>query len=435
MTDGLGEYRGSASQGDTLAEERLRLRASVDLAEIISVTLDALIPAYADAAFVYASEGLLRGSGPGVIRPVRPDDSGRMTVRRAGARFADEGPGREAFPPGGAVVFGPGSPCTRCVSERRPVAFAQPDDWMLDRMSPSGRAVHSRYSAHLAVPLDADGTAAGLIRLSRGPSRAAFSDSDTASIMRLASYSGTSIAGVMDSVRQHDIASTMQRGLIPAAEPQPPVNLEVSGRCQPAEGQLVGGDWYDIIDLPGKRTGIVIGDVMGHGAEASVIMAQLRSAARVLAQMDMAPAELLSRLNRLITTLSGAPMATCVYAIIDPAMESCTLAAAGHLSPVLARPGCGARVLELPTGLSLGVSESDFGQASIRLRPGAVIAFCTDGLVETRRRSFDRGISALCAELGRATDRPLDDTRDSIVGSLAASPEDDVTLILVRIPS
>lgn len=434
MTDGLGEYPDGAPRGDALAEERLRLRASMNLTEIIGVTLDALIPAYADAAFVYASEELLRGSGPGIIRPVRPDDSGRMAVRRAGSRFADAGPGREIFPPGRAVVFGPGSPYTRCVSERKPVAFTRPDDWTLGRMSPGGRAVISLYSAHLAVPLDAGGTAAGLIVLCRGSSRAAFSSSDTAGIMRLACYSGTSIASVIDSVRQQVIASTMQRGLIPAVEPEPPTNLDVSAACQPASGQLVGGDWYDIIGLPGGRTGIVIGDVMGHGAEASVIMAQLRSAARVLAQMDMAPAELLSRLNTLIMTLSGAPLASCMYAVIDPAMESCILATAGHLSPVLARPGHGARVVELPSSLSLGVSPSDFAQASIRLHAGAVIAFCTDGLVETRHRSFDQGISVLCAELGCAGDSSLSETRDTIIRSLATSPEDDVTLILVRIP-
>jgi serine phosphatase RsbU (regulator of sigma subunit) len=173
---------------------------------------------------------------------------------------------------------------------------------------------------------------------------------------------------------------------------------------------------------------------MGHGPEAAAVMAQLRAAAHVLAQLDLEPSEVLRRLDRLIATLRGMPLATCVYVVIDPGRQNATLAAAGHLPPVLALPDGTARTLDLPSGQSLGIGLSGYGQARIKFPPGAVIALYTDGLVETRTRPFDQGISALRAELDQARG-PLQATRDAIIQSLANHPEDDITLILARIPA
>jgi stage II sporulation SpoE-like protein len=410
----------------------LRLRANMDLAEITGITLDAVVPGIADAAVVFAAEHLLCGSNPASIRPLRPDASGQVTVRRAGIRFDRDGPDPAIFAPGEAVAFAAGSPYARCMNDGKPVPFTRPDDRTLDRAGPDGRAAFSRYASFLAVPMDADGAATGLIALARGPARPAFGDSDIDGITRLASYAGTSIASVMLLDRHQSIADALQRGLL-AAEPAQPEHLDVAGRCLPTDGHLIGGDWYDIIPLPRGRTGIVVGDVMGHGPEAAAIMAQLRAAAHVLAQLDPEPAELLRHLDRLIPTLRPTPLATCVYAIIDPAGQSCTLAAAGHLPAVLALPGGTTRTLDLPSGQSLGIGPADYGQARIKLPPGAVIALYTDGLVETRTRSFDQGISVLRSELARARG-PLDAMCDVLIDSLARHPEDDVTLILARIP-
>lgn len=430
--DGAGASSGEQSPSSA-AVERLQLQVSSDIGEITGVTLEAVVPGFADAAVVFTAESLFQSDLPAVARPVRPDPSGRVVVRRAGGRFAWGGPSAGAVPPGEVVVFAGGSPYARCVSDGKPVAFPRPDGQVLEEAGSGSRDLLSRYASFLAVPLKADRTVVGLLALAREPVRPEFSDADIAGIERIAASAGAGFATMTALERYRAISDALQKGPVTAELPQS-AYLDVAGQCLPAKGHLVGGDWYDIIGLPGGRTGIVVGDVMGHGAEAAVIMAQLRSAARVLAQMDLAPAVLLSRLNQLIMSLSGAPMATCIYAVIDPAMQSCTLAAAGHLPPVLARPGSGARILDLPSGLSLGVGTSDFGQASIRLHAGGAIAFCTDGLVETRRRSFDQGISALCAELDRAGDRPLDAVSDNIIRSLAADSEDDVTLILVRIP-
>ncbi|MGH3165794.1 MAG: PP2C family protein-serine/threonine phosphatase [Trebonia sp.] len=416
-----------------LAVEGLRLSTGADLTEIAGMTLDAVVPGFADAAVVFAVEHLLRDGDPVSAGSGERESSGQVTARRMANRFADDRHDPAAFPPGEAVVLAAGSPYAQCVNDGKPVVFARPDGRTLDRAGPGGRAAFSRYASFLTVPMSTGGTAAGLIALARAPGRAAFGDSDITDIARLAAFAGVSIARVVTLTRHRSITSALQRGLL-AAEPARPDHLDVAGRCLPAEGNLVGGDWYDIISLPGDRSGIVVGDVMGHGPEAAAIMAQLRAAAHALAQTDPEPAELLGHLNRLIMTLPGMPLATCAYAVIDPARHSCTLAEAGHLPPVLARPGGAIRTLHLPSGPSLGVGPADYGQARIKLPPGAVVAFYTDGLVETRTRSFHQGITALQAELTRADD-PLDATCDRIISSLARYPEDDITLILARIPS
>ena len=404
----------------------------MDLEEITGLTLDALVPGYADAAIAFTAEHLLRGGGPPSVRPARPDASREVTVRSAGTRFVHDEPDPAAFPPGEALVLAAGSPYARCMSDGKPVTFTRPDDRMLDQAGPGGRAVLSRYESFLAVPLNADGTAAGLITLARGRDRPAFGDTDIDAIMRLASCAGNSIATVMARERHQNTADALQRGLL-ASEPAQPATIDVAGRCLPADGHLVGGDWYDIIRLPRGRTGIVTGDVMGHGAEAAAVMAQLRAAAHVLAQLDLEPAELLGHLDRLIPTLRPTPLATCVYAVIDPDGQSCTLSAAGHLPPVLAFPDGTTRTLNLPSGHSLGIGLAGFGQARIKLPPGTVIAFYTDGLVETRTRAFDEGITTLRSEMARAGG-DLDAACDALIESLAAHPEDDVTLILARVP-
>jgi serine phosphatase RsbU (regulator of sigma subunit) len=126
-------------------------------------------------------------------------------------------------------------------------------------------------------------------------------------------------------------------------------------------------------------------------------------------------------------------LATCVYAVVDPAGHSCTLSAAGHLPPVLAMPDGVTRVPDLPTGQSLGLGSAVYGQARIKLPPGAIIALYTDGLVETRTRSFEQGISAVRAVLECRPDR-LEIACDTLIASLAERSEDDVTVVLARTP-
>jgi serine phosphatase RsbU (regulator of sigma subunit) len=247
-----------------------------------------------------------------------------------------------------------------------------------------------------------------------------------------AAQAGAAIVNALTLMRHRSIADALQRGLL-AAEPPMPSGLEVAGRCLPAAGHVIGGDWYDIIPLGGDRTGLVVGDVMGHGPEAAAVMAQLRAAAHVLADLDLEPADLLQRLNRVTETLQAITLATCAYAVVDADGHTCTLAGAGHLPPILALPDGTTRVPELPAGQSLGLGTATYGQARIKLPPGAILALYTDGLVESRTRSFDQGILAMRSILAREHGH-LEAICDGLIASLAGRCEDDITVILARIP-
>jgi serine phosphatase RsbU (regulator of sigma subunit) len=204
---------------------------------------------------------------------------------------------------------------------------------------------------------------------------------------------------------------------------------------------VVGGDWYDIVPLSGGRAALIVGDAMGHGPEAAAVMVQLRTAAHTLADLELPPEEVLRRLDRLAAGLPGAgmpaaPFATCVYAVIDPQRGSCVLAKAGHLPPVLIRPGGAAEVLDLPPGLPLGLGRESFQATEITLPPGATLALYTDGLVENRVRTLDEGISALgdalSLSLGPAGS-PLGRACAAATGALSRPGEDDITLVLARL--
>jgi Stage II sporulation protein E (SpoIIE)/GAF domain len=425
--DAVTERHGDALRADLVTGTELRLHSGLDLAVMAGLALEVTIPDFADAGSVFVLDRPLGAGEP-------PPGRGEVVVRRLGTRLAhvSQAVTAEAFPAGEMTAFAAGSPYARCVRGREPVIFAQPDSQTLERARPGGREIMSRYDSFLAVPATAGAEVAGFLVFARTACSAAFDDADVAAAVRLAGDTGTGIANALTLMRHRFIADTLQRSLL-AAEPKAPRGLDVAARCLPASGQIVGGDWYDLITLPAGRSGLIVGDVMGHGPEAAAVMAQLRAAAHALAQLDLEPGKLLGHLDQVTATLRWPMLATCVYAVIDPASQSCTLAAAGHLPPVLAMPDGSTRVPDLPAGPSLGLGSAVYGQARIKFPPGAVIALYTDGLVETRTRSFDQGILALRTVLPGGY-RDLDTACDRLISSLAERFEDDVTVVLARIP-
>jgi hypothetical protein len=417
------------SGGALLGAGGLLLGARPDLAEIARLVLAATVPGFADQTGMFVLEQLLSGAEPAG----RAGDG--VVARRLGTRFASAGQqaAEAGFPAGEVIAFHAESPIARCVHSATPVIFRRPDAQVLEQLRMGGRVVLAGYNSFLAVPMTAPDGPVGFLVLARARGTRGFGDSDAQAVARLAGQAGTGIANTLTLMRQRSIADALQRGLL-AAKPPAPSRLEIAGRCVPTSGHLIGGDWYDVVALPDERTGLVVGDVMGHGPEAAAVMAQLRAATHALADLDLAPAELLWRLNRWSGTLDRTTLATCAYAVIDPRSQSCTLAGAGHLPPVLALPDGTTRVADLPAGQSLGLGSATYGEAHIKLPVGAILALYTDGLVETRTRSFEDGILALRSVLGREHG-PLEAICDALIDSLAGRYEDDITVILARIPS
>ncbi|HUA29589.1 MAG TPA: PP2C family protein-serine/threonine phosphatase [Streptosporangiaceae bacterium] len=216
--------------------------------------------------------------------------------------------------------------------------------------------------------------------------------------------------------------------------------LEVAHRYQPTGESGVGGDWYDIVGLPGGRAALIVGDAMGHGPEAAAVMVKLASAAHALAARDLPPREVLRGLDERAAEMASWSFATCVCAVLDPATGSCVIARAGHHPPLLVL-SCGTtRVLDLPPGLPLaagtGDEPSEFDEAWVGVPPGATLALYTDGLVENRSGPLDGGLTALRNALGSALTRPgatLDGTCSEVADTLGyRDREDDVTLVLAR---
>jgi anti-sigma regulatory factor (Ser/Thr protein kinase) len=171
-------------------------------------------------------------------------------------------------------------------------------------------------------------------------------------------------------------------------------------------------------------------------------MGRLRTAVRTLAGLDMAPDELLRRVNDLGDDLAQSRaegwMATCVYAVYDPSTRRCSVARAGHLPPVLIDPGAGGEVrqLEGPPGVPLGVGGVDFESLEVEVPDGAVLLLYTDGLVEARGEDISEGVDRVCAVLrrSRADGVSLEDACDGLLDSMAPGREpDDVALLMARL--
>jgi serine phosphatase RsbU (regulator of sigma subunit) len=410
-----------------VGEPDLWLGASLDLGDIAELVLDMTVPKFADGGAVFVLERLVTGE---------PDDvaGGQVVTRRLCNRFLHESGDlvETGLPSGEVFAFPADSPYGRCLFGGGPVVFDRPDNATLERLRSGGRMILSHYPSRLAVPMTAGGRATGLLVLSRSAGAVAFGEADIAAVARLADRAGASIANASEFSRHRLQSRELRRGLMPAA-PALPAVVEVAWRSTPAPGQLVGGDWYDVVTLPDERAGLIVGDVMGHGPAAALAMAQLRTAAHTLADLDLAPGAMLGRLDRAAATLTGDVYASCVYAVVDPAEGACTIALAGHLPPVLALPDGRTYVPPLPAGMPVGLSPGGFGEARIKLPPGAILALYTDGLVDSRTRSYERGVLALRSVLAGAQGS-LTAICDSLIGSLRRN-EDDVTVVLARIPA
>ncbi|MGN6251084.1 MAG: SpoIIE family protein phosphatase [Marmoricola sp.] len=236
------------------------------------------------------------------------------------------------------------------------------------------------------------------------------------------------------AVREHEIADQLQRSLLPETSFDLD-HLEVATFYQAGvEGTEVGGDWYDVIDLGAGRTVLVLGDVMGRGIEAASVMGQVRSAARAYARLDLAPGEALDHLDGIVRDLGSDQIVTCVYALFDSTDQSLTYANAGHLPPMVVRPG--GEVEELPGARPpLGVGPFPLEARRVQLVPGATLVLYTDGLVERRDQAIDEGLDRLRAELHNSGAFGLHRLPDRLVRTLVGhgEPDDDVAVLVARV--
>ncbi|MFB6843332.1 SpoIIE family protein phosphatase [Streptomyces sp. NPDC056373] len=426
-----------------LNEAGARIGNSLDLETTARQLLDVVVPGFCDLATVDLYQGLLAGdeTPPGLA-----DGSAELRRVAFASAVSDEPFAGAGVPvPVGAVHHYPfNSPCADALRTARPQTVPGED----------GGLVQST----LAVPMVAHDTVVGLVQFARTKGSEPFGDRDRDLAVELAARAAVCIDNARLYRREHERALILQRSLLPPGDPEAS-GLDIACRYLPGNVNTgrpseVGGDWFDVIELPGHRTALVVGDVMGRGLRAAVAMGELRTAVRTLAQLDLEPAEVLSQLDEIARGL-GAPggvqqatraarrpreadlsevyLATCVYAVYDSVTRRCTFANAGHLPPVLVEPGEAALMLDVPPGMPLGVGGEPFEEVEVELPEGALLALYTDGLVESRDHPLDEGLQAFVSALSDPT-QPLEDVCDHVLNTLDTHHgEDDIALLMARV--
>jgi anti-sigma regulatory factor (Ser/Thr protein kinase) len=226
----------------------------------------------------------------------------------------------------------------------------------------------------------------------------------------------------------------LQQSLLPQIAPDLP-GVEVAVCYRPAErGHDVGGDWYDVFELPGNRVGIAVGDVIGHGLRAAVAMSRLQQSLRAVAMTGASPVEVLETLDEACRTIDGAHYATVGYAEYNPADGTLTYASAGHPPPLLVVDGkteyldaAGSQPLALPIRTRV--------QARITAPPDAMLVWYSDGLVERRRQIIDVGLDRLAAIAGTLTSADPQFWCDTLLDGMTAGQlvTDDIVVACLRL--
>ncbi|WP_232839976.1 MULTISPECIES: SpoIIE family protein phosphatase [Nocardia] len=283
----------------------------------------------------------------------------------------------------------------------------------------------------VGAPVD-DGGDRGLLWVEFARPRP-FTDADRGLMVQLTSHLQRALTRARANDEQRTIALALQRALLG------PNDLPdgFAARYEPAGTALeIGGDWYDVIELPGERYGVVVGDVVGHGLPAATAMGQLRSAARALLLENHGPAKVLSALDRFVEHLPGAYCATVFCAKIDPHARTVTYSSAGHLPALLAEPGKPVRRLDQALSLPMAVRAGrERPEATSTIPDAATLLLYTDGLVERRDEDLDTGIARAASALTAAAHLSPAQTVDEISRRLFVEDHhDDIALLAYRRP-
>ncbi|PKT74635.1 PAS sensor protein [Streptomyces populi] len=430
------------------ARERLQLvnEASVRIGTTLDVTLtaqelaDVCVPALADFVSVDLLDPPENGGEYRVGPPTAP-----VTLRRAAHRSVNAGDPEAVVRPGDAAVYPASSPQADSLIADRPLVAPNGTGTLEEWLSwdgPRGRHVRE-YGVHatMSVPVRARGRTLGVVVLSRFRRPDPFTADDVLLAEEVTARAAVCIDNARRFSRERQTALALQRSLLPQTLPRTAA-LEAASRYLPAARAGVGGDWFDVIPLSGMRVAMVVGDVIGSGVQASATMGRLRTAVRTLADIDLAPDELLTHLDDLVVRLSAEAGAegtaaevgaTCVYAVYDPVSRRCTLAGAGHPPPLVLPPDGPPRQVDMPPGPALGVGGLPFESVELDLPEGTVLALYTDGLLESRERDVDTGLRLFCRALEESS-RHLEEAAHAILRALlpAGGAPDDVALLLAR---
>ncbi|MFF8844365.1 SpoIIE family protein phosphatase [Streptomyces sp. NPDC015127] len=412
-------YDAGVQVGTTLNVER----TAEELAEVAA-------PRFADVVTVDLLDPVLRGEEP-------PEASTEMR------RTAAVGPQGDhpLCPVGELIRFGPASPMAAGLAGGHAVLegdLRATHGWRTQDPANARLILDRGIHSLIAVPLRARGVVLGMAGYWRGQDSPPFDEEDVSVAEELTARAALSVDNARRYTREHTMAVTLQRSLLPRGVPEQSA-VEVAHRYLPAQAG-VGGDWFDVIPLPGTRVALVVGDVVGHGLHAAATMGRLRTAVHNFSTLDLPPDELLSHLDELVAHIDadeqewqGITGATCLCAIYDPVSGQVTAATAGHPGPALVHPDGTVSFPEVPVSPPLGLGAGlPMETAELTLPEGSRLALFTDGLIESRDRDPDAGLAALRAALAGPLRTPEETCTAVIDAMLPTRPSDDVALLVAR---
>ncbi|MQY37104.1 hypothetical protein SRB17_51080 [Streptomyces sp. RB17] len=244
------------------------------------------------------------------------------------------------------------------------------------------------------------------------------------------------VEDVTELICAREVALTFQEAMLPA--PRPVGRHPAAVRYRPAAEALnVAGDWYDLVDLPGDRIAVTVGDVVGHGLPAACVMGQLRSALTAASLVADGPGRALEVLGMYARTIDGAENTTVATAFIDWETGTITYSSAGHPPPALLHRDRTVEFLDQATDPPLAARPQHAPriQAAAAFREGAVLALYTDGLIERRREDIDTGLARLADSLARHQADAPEALADAVLTDLlpAGTATDDTALVIVRL--
>ncbi|MEU6776547.1 SpoIIE family protein phosphatase [Streptomyces sp. NPDC046759] len=423
-----------------LYEAGMRIGTTLDVRRTAEELAETVVPRFADVTTVDLLEPVLHGW--------EPTAEGWQRLRRA----ALLGPPQMSapYPPEELMTFSPGTPQMLALQQGR--AVLEPDlrrarAWRQHAPERTRQALETGIRSLVTVPLRARNVSLGVVNFYRTAKSPPFDPDDLSVAEELTARAAVAIDNARRFTREHAMAVTLQRSLLPRGQPEQDA-LEVAWRYLPAEAG-VGGDWFDVIPLPGERVALVMGDVVGHGLHAAATMGRLRTAVHNFSSLDLPVDEVLGNLDDLVVRMDnedfagggaegregeGVTGATCLYAIYDPVTGTCTTASAGHPVPVVLSPEGTVCCPDVPVSAPLGLGGYPFETAELRLAEGTQLVLYTNGLVEDRTRDLDIGLDALRRALDGAPERTPDQTCQAVISALGGTAHrpDDIALLVAR---
>ncbi|MFC8423351.1 SpoIIE family protein phosphatase [Streptomyces sp. NPDC057236] len=426
-----GRAEESRERLNMLYDAGVGIGTSLDVTRTAEELAELAVPRFADFVTVDLFESVLAGGHPGAAGVLR--------------RAASTGIGADAplYPKGEQIRFVASSPQGVSLATGRPLLeprLVEAPGWHAQDVERSGQVMEYGIHSLITVPLRAGTLVLGVVSFWRSRKAEPFDSEELALAEELVARAAVSIDNARRYTREHSMAVTLQRSLLPRTLPEQSA-LEIAYRYLPAQAG-VGGDWFDVLPLSGARVALVVGDVVGHGLHAAATMGRLRTAVHNFSALDLPPDELLALLDEMVGRIDqdeaqdeqSAPVtgATCLYAVYDPVSRRCTVARAGHPPPAVVRPDGGVEFWEVPAGPPLGLGGLPFESAELELPEGSRLVLYTDGLVEDRGHDIDVGLERLREALSRSGDSPEDTCRVVLESRRPARAGDDIALLVAR---